>query len=432
MKPWIVAAVVLLLPAVARAQVNVDADFLTRGEIRKGGLASEDLIGEDGETLPPGYDFAGFIIERSRLSLQYGGDDLKAKLTAQHCGTWGSREGGSLNIYEAWFQYGWKGLFAKVGRQDLSYDDQRIFGSDDWSMTGMTHDVLKVGYEGYGHKVHLFAAYNQNLENMEGGSWFSGGLQPYKAMEAAWYHYDVPRFPLGASILFMNVGMQGGEKINKEITYQQQLVGTYVSFTPEKWSLEAAYYRQMGKEEHGIPIAGWMASSKVTLSVVPRFTFYSGYDYLSGDESFATPAIGNLGMARHETIRGFSSIYGSHHKFYGAMDFFYVTTYYGGFTPGLQNLFAGVKWAPGNFTVDASYHYLSTATPLKNAGMALGHEGEFSASYVFRKYISLSAGLSLMRGTETMELLKRSSGKRSLTWAWLMLTVSPTVFTSKR
>jgi hypothetical protein len=267
---------------------------------------------------------------------------------------------------------------------------------------------------------------------MECCSWFSGGLQLYKAMVAAWYHYDVPPSPLGASILFMNVGMQGGEKIKKEITYQQQLVGTYVSFTPEKWSLEAAYYRQMGKEEHGIPIAGWMASSKVTLSVVPRFTFYSGYDYLSGDESFATPAIGNLGMARHETIRGFSSIYGSHHKFYGAMDFFYVTTYYGGFTPGLQNLFAGVKWTPGNFTVDASYHYLSTATPLENAGMALGHEGEFSASYVFRKYISLSAGLSLMRGTETMELLKRSSGKRSLTWAWLMLTVSPTVFTSKR
>ena len=427
MKPWIVAAALLLLPTGVRAQLTLDADFLTRGEIRKGGLATADTYWEEGKNPPPGYDFAGFIIERSRLSFRYAGTGLNAKITAQHSGTWGSREGGTLSVYEAWFQYDWKGFFAKVGRQALSYDDQRIFGSDDWSMTGMTHDVLKLGYEGHGHKVHLFAAYNQNPENMDGGSFYSGGLQPYKAMEAVWYHYDVPRFPLGASLLFMNVGMQGGEQGLSETFHQQQLFGTYISCTPKTWSAEAAYYRQTGKEEHGIPISAWMASAKGSLSVIPRFTFYGGYDYLSGDENFNVPAEGMFGVARHEVIRGFSSIYGSHHKFYGAMDFFYITTYYCGFTPGLQNLYAGVKWSPKKLSFDASYHFLAIATNLAGAGKALGHEGEFSASYSFRDDIKLSAGFSLMSGTETMELLKRSSENRNLYWGWLMLSVTPSL-----
>ena len=33
--------------------------------------------------------------------------------------------------------------------------------------------------------------------NINGGTYFSGGIQPYKSMAALWYHYDVPAFPLG-------------------------------------------------------------------------------------------------------------------------------------------------------------------------------------------------------------------------------------------
>lgn len=421
----ILLATLLLLPAASWAQntFSADADFLTRGELRSGGLPPSEVPRTSDN------DFASFIIERTRLSLDYSGENLTARLNAQHSGTWGSKEGGSFNVYEAWVKLHDKGFFAQIGRQNLSYDDQRIFGSDDWSMTGTSHDALRLGYEGHGHRIHIMGAFNQNPENMNGGTYFSGGLQPYKAMEAAWYHYDFPGINLGGSLLFMNVGMQGGTKGVNQKTYQQQLYGTYWTFSPKGWKAEAAYYHQSGYEEHGLPVDAWMASGKLAFSPTPALTTYAGYDYLSGDEDFAVPASGMIGMSRHTVINGFSSIYGSHHKFYGAMDFFYVTTYYGGFTPGLQNIFAGVSWKPlERLTTDLSYHFLATATKLSNADRPLGHEIEFAASYDFFKCARLSLGCSYMRGTETMVLLKRTDSDRQLFWAWVMLTVRPRLF----
>ena len=35
-------------------------------------------------------------------------------------------------------------------------------------MTGSTHDALKLGYEGFGHKVHVLGAFNQNPQNIAG------------------------------------------------------------------------------------------------------------------------------------------------------------------------------------------------------------------------------------------------------------------------
>ena len=421
-----VCIALLLLPSLLHAQgdghqLSVDADFLTRGEIRDGGLSQWKPDSEK--------DRAAFILGRTRVGVEYAHKGFSGRISAQHSGTWG--DDGAIGVYEAWVQYkSDPGFFAKVGRQDLSYDDQRIFGSDSWSMTGMSHDVLKAGYEGHGHKVHLFAAYNQNAENMNGGSIFHGGYQSYKELEALWYHYDVTAWNLGLSAVFLNVGMQGGDNMGDltEIVYHQQLAGGYVSFKPKGWAAEAAYYRQMGKYDGGIPIEAWMTSAKVTATPSDTWQFTAGYDYLSGDDSFATPEQGQMGLAHHDKIKGFNSIFGSHHKFYGAMDFFYVSTYVGGFTPGLQNAYAGTRWSPiPSIAVDASYHLLSVATKVHNMSRALGHEVELSASWSFSPGASLSLGYSFMQGTELMEVLKRVSGNHRLHWGWLMLRAHPTM-----
>ncbi len=397
----------------------IDLDFLTRGELRKGGLSNEE--GAD--------DQATFVIARTLLGIGYQRPGLIAHATAQHSGVWGSNETNSFNIYEAWVDLNTKnGFFAKVGRQSLSYDDQRIFGSDDWAMTAMSHDALKLGYEGHGHKLHVIGAFNQNIANIDGGgTYFTGGLQPYKAMETVWYHYDVKKIPLGISLLFTNIGMQSDKERKDTCTYQQQLFGTYIDYHTKKLTAEAAFYYQTGKEEHGIPIDAWMASGKVTYKHNDDLTLYGGYDYLSGDKNFAVPAKGQMGMPQHKKVKGFSSIYGSHHKFYGAMDFFYLSNYYGGFTPGLQNIYLGTKYSPvKKLSIDLSYHYLLTATQLNNdVNKSLGHEVEAAVTYQLMKDASLSAGYSFMRGTDTMVALKRTNNNRQLQWAWIMLSVSP-------
>ena len=415
------------LPLCARAQENtfsIDADYLTRGEIRQGGI----YVKEDGDALS-----SRFILSRTRLSASYSRDWLTARLTAQHADTWGSAAGNSLKMYEAWMRaQSPTGFFAQLGRQRLSYDDQRIFGADDWSMTGYSHDGLKLGFERSGHKVHLFGAYNQDVDNIErGGTRFSGGIQPYKSLASLWYHYDIPKTGLGASLLFVNMGLDDKVLSDDEEpeTCFQQLAGAFLSWNPKHFGLEASYYHQWGKAYLGIPLNAWMASAKATATPSEHWSFRAGYDYLSGEENFPIPGGGNLGLVRHEVVRGFNSLYGSNHRFYGAMDFFYVSTYVNGFTPGLQNLYAGVSWSPVKpLSADAAYHFFSTAAPVQDARKALGHEVELEVTWTIAPSVSLSAGYSFMQGTETMAILKRSYRNNRLHWGWLMLNVTPTFF----
>ena len=107
----------LAMPFVARAQqaedsiasqpakenkFSIDVDMLTRGEMRNGGLPNEET----------GEDLAAFIVERTLIGMSYERDKLSTRVTAQHSGTWGSKQTNNINIYEAWVRLSAKnGLF---------------------------------------------------------------------------------------------------------------------------------------------------------------------------------------------------------------------------------------------------------------------------------------------------------------------------------
>lgn len=399
---------------------SIDAELLTRGEIRNGGLPDNE---EDNDNK------AYFILERTRLGLDYERSFLKAHITGQHSAVWGQAGKGSFNIYEAWAQLTARnGLFAKIGRQVLSYDDERIIGSNDWAVAALSHDLIKLGYENDKNKIHLMLAYNQNAESVNGGTEYRNGDKPYKLMQNLWYHYDHPRVPFGVSFLFMNQGLQSVRDDNLSKTFYQQLIGTYLSYSPKQWSLEGSFYYQFGKTEYGLDLSAWMASVKGTYQPSIQWNLKAGYDILSGDPYFAVPPEGGigLGLIQHKVIKGFSPVYGSHHKFYGAMDFFYISTYYNGFTPGLQNYYAGVAYKPiSKLKFDATYHYFAIATNTEHLAKSLGHEVEITASYTPIKEVSISLGYSYMQGAETMERLMRVDKGRSLHWAWLNLLIKP-------
>ena len=407
-------------------QFDVDLNMLGRGEMRFGGFTEDASENR-----------AQFLMERTRLSLGYKRPYIEVKVTAQHSGIWGEKTKGSFNLHEAWAKLYTKfGLFAQMGRQILSYDDERIIGANDWAMAANSHDVVKFGYEGHGHKVHAIFGFNQNAENITGGTYYSGGAQPYKIMHTLWYHYDVPKIPLGISLLFMNIGMQGDE-INDEGVREpcnryQQLVGGYITYRPGKLTTEASYYHQLGRNENNAKIDAWMASFKAQYQFSRYVGVVTGYDYLSGDKYFAVPPKGMLGVVRHEYIGGFNPLYGSHHKFYGMMDFFYVQTYLNGFSPGLQNLYFGATYSPiRGLDLKATYHYMAMATKLKDINKTLGHVIDIEASYKVLRDARISLGFSYMAGTESMEKLKRAEENNSLKWAWFSLVVSPRIISKK-
>jgi len=419
----------LLAPVSLFAQeLTADLQLLNQGEIRVGAVL-DDNQDPDAEV----QDRANFLVSRARLNLAFQKGGLQMKVSPQYSNIWGQQGYGSFHMFEAWAKYTLPfGLFAQVGRQALSYDDERIIGPNDWAMAAVSHDVLKLGYEGHGHKAHVLLAYNQNPENIDGGTSYVDGAQPYKTMQTLWYHYDVPNIGLGASLLVMNLGVQGDEASGHEGVFYQQMIGTHLEYKPSWGDFTACYYHQSGKDYHEIPIDAWMAAAKAVVKPSKIFSFTVGYDHLSGDPYFVVPEKGHIGMVYRDKIRGFTSLYGSHHKFYGMMEFFYVSTYYRGFSPGLQNAYAGLTATfAEKVSLSATYHYMATATRLEGLKMALGHCVELSASYDITKEISLSAGFSYMKGTETMDRLKRKSNKGDLRWAWINLTFTPRILNLK-
>ena len=408
---WFCMVIALLFSFGLKAQqadneFSLDAKLNTRGEIRVGGFDA-DLEDENQR-------MARFVMGQYRINLGYKRSDwLEIRLSPQFSGIWG-QAGGTLSLSEGWLsmKHNKTGLFTKIGRQCFEYDDERILGYDDWTMTAPTHDALKFGFEGYGHKVHVLLAYNQNAENIStGGNYYSDGIQPYKTMQTLWYHYNTPKNLFGISLIGMNIGMQSKNDSKPSETYYQQLVGTYVTLKPGIVALEGAFYYQMGKEEHGMTLDAYMGSAKVTVTPSEKYNLYAGYDYMSG-EQFPIAINGGL---------------------YGAMDFFYLDSYVHNFSPGLQNLYVGGNVSPiTGLKINAAYHFYAIAADLQihteKLNKALGHEMELNVGYTFEKFATVSAGYTFMRGTETMQTLQNLTDNRRLHWGWVMLTVNPTLF----
>jgi len=304
-------------------QFTIDAQIRTRGEYRNGVLNPR----------PEGASPTFFINERARLSLGYQRDRLQMKLAAQHVGVWGQDpqidKNGRFILHEAWARLDFsKGLFAQLGRQPLSYDDERLLGGLDWNVAGRFHDALKLGYESKMHKLHLILAFNQNNEDRSyGGTYYAPGGQPYKTMQTVWYNGRWAK-DFTASLLFMNTGFETGTE-EKGKTVNMQTMGTYLVYTPGAWLLNGSVYYQSGKNKADKKVSAYMFSLKAGYKIDPKWSVSLGTDYLSGDPD-------------SKKVTTFDPLYGTHHKFYGGMDYFYASAY----NKGLWDKILSVDFRP--------------------------------------------------------------------------------------
>lgn len=375
-----------------------------------------------------GVEPTGFITNRARLSMDYKRSNLDVKLSAQHVGTWGQDpqidKNGRFILNEAWAQLHFgEGFFAKLGRQSLIYDDERILGGLDWNVAGRYHDALKLGYADESNKVDLVLAFNQNDDSRtSGGTYYDSSTgQPYKSMQTLWYHYGKSSSPFGFSVLLMNLGWEtGSSDLNKSETKYMQTVGTDITYKPTDWNIHGAFYYQMGKNKSDVKTSALMASAKVGYTIDQQWGVNVGYDYLSGEDG------------QSSTYNAFDPLYGTHHKFYGAMDYFYASSFVSGVAPGLQDIQAGATFkASKKVNMSLNYHYFLIAVEVNELDKGLGHEIDYQIDWSIMKDVKLSAGYSFMRGTETMDAVKGGSHKSWQDWAWVSLNINPKVLFTK-
>lgn len=395
-------------------QTTVDVQLRPRAEYRNGSLFPRS----QGD-LP-----ARFITNRARLSLGYERSQLEMRLSAQHVGVWGQDpqidRNGRFILNEAWakLRFG-HGLFAKLGRQPLSYDDERILGALDWNMAGRYHDALKLGYESPQDLLHLILAFNQNDERVIGGTYYKPGAQPYKSMQTLWYAHTSEQFRVSA--LAMNIGLEGGTEARAETRYQQTF-GVNLGLRPDRvWDLSGAFYYQTGRTAADVSISAWMAALRANIHATEDLSFQLGSDYLSGDDR---------GSADFEA---FNPLYGTHHKFYGAMDYFYASPFANRLNPGLWDNYAGLDVAvTPRLNLGATGHYFSITSDLPSRtgslSKGLGTEVDLQLSWKLMKDVNLMAGYSFMFGTETMDYVKGGDHTRWQDWAWLSVNIRTRVF----
>ena len=150
-----------------------------------------------------------------------------------------------------------------------------------------------------------------------------------------------------------------------------------------------------------------------------------GFDYLSGDD-------GTKAVTATSTTHRFDPLYGTPHKFWGYMDYFYVANPFG--TQGLFNTFFKIKYKPkDNLTLTLDLHNFRAGNKVSNGAGGtqnadLGNEIDFVANYALTKLINIELGYSIMEATTTMESAQVKNVKNANTtaqWAYLMISIKP-------
>lgn len=399
-------------------QLIMNLQLRPRAEYRNGSI--NPRMGSD--------DAAAFINNRSRLSLGYTTEGMSMGLSIQNAGVWGQdpqvSKSPNLGIHEAWAQLNSQnGFFVKIGRQTLVYDDERLLGALDWNTAGRSHDVLKTGFENKSHKIHLALAYNQNAEHINGGSYYNSTGQPYKTMQTLWYQYNGFSQVFKPSFLFMNLGLENGNPITRvsELAYMQTF-GTYLSSTNSNGlGLNLSAYFQTGTTRSNETISAWMISAKGSYAINKQLALTVGSDRLSGEET----------ANNNTSYNAFNPLYGTHHKFYGAMDYFYASSFAGNLNPGLWDNYLGISYKPAkNLSVSATYHYFAITADIADSNNSLynkglGSEIDLQLDWVLRKDVRLSCGYSSFFGTGTMDRMKGGDHTSWQDWGWISINFNP-------
>ncbi len=401
--------------------LSVSLQLRPRAEYRHGALIPRSS----------GTDAASYINNRTRLSIDFNSSNLSMGFSVQQVGVWGDVPQVNLNnvniqLKESWAQLkSNNGAFIKFGRQVLSYDDERILGGLDWNMSGRSHDAVKFGLEKGGNRLHAILAYNQNKENIIGNFYAPGG-QPYKTLQALYYQFsDNKKFI--PSLLFMNIGVQAGTALAPKL-YNMQTLGTHLILNPTKgFNITGTAYYQMGKNPADLSISAYMLALKVGYDFTKQWGMAIGSDYLSGQSNGATDG----------KYRAFNPLYGTHHKFYGTMDYFFVSPFAAGFNPGLWDNYLSISYKPSSkYQISAAYHYFSITSDNKNAAniimkRGLGSEVDLQLDWNIMKDVKLTGGYSFAIGTSTMDVVKGGDHKLWQDWGWLSIIVNPKIFSTK-
>ncbi len=424
---YLTFVLILLTSSVIGQELGISGEIRPRLEARHG---FKTLASPDDEA-------AVFVSQRTRLNLNYFTDKFKVKFALQNVRVWGdvstlaTSDKNGIAFHEAFAEYYFNSKFSmKLGRQEISYDDQRIFGSVGWAQQARSHDAFLLKFKtGENGKLDVGFALNANDESLFKENY---EVNQYKSLQYAWYHTKFDN-DLGMSLLFLNNGLPYDETQNIDDTDQKtaysQTLGGRLTYTKNRINLNAAGYFQSGStptvsKNDKVDLSAYYFTLNAKFKIIEEFNVGLGIEYLSGNDQGSSNSENNA----------FNPFYGTNHKFNGLMDYFYVGNHID--NVGLIDIYVPLTYSKDKFTTTLSTHFFSAEGDILNsnntkADSYLGTELDFTAAYKLIKSVTLNLGYSHMFATESMELLKGGSKNETNNWAWVMITFKPNFFTKK-
>lgn len=436
----------------AKAQFTLTGQLRPRTELRDG----------QGTLQKKGDDAALFTSQRARLNAGFTGYRFKVFMALQDVRVWG-QDASSINrntteannglmLHEAWGEIFLndtvskiKNLSLKIGRQEIAYDDQKVIGGLDWLQQARRHDAVVLKFANKGWIADIGAAFNQNSEKTVGtvyngiptayGAGTNGIGTMYKSFQ---YAYVGKKFFFGdLSFLFFKDDFNkyttvAAVKTPVQGVWSRTTTGLYYNANlTRKINLTGSYYYQGGRNKDGRILSANLASITSTVQVSRKLFVGPGIDYLSGTD-------GTKAVTADSRSNLFDPLYGTPHKFWGGMDYFYVASGFG--NQGLMNYFLKAKYnAKDNLIFFAELHGFESANKVSNGAGGtqtsyLGTELDLKMSYNFTKLINIEAGYSYMKATNTMasaQVKNVSNANLSPQWAYVTLNIKPDFLAKK-
>jgi hypothetical protein len=368
------------------------------------------------------------------LNLNYKDEKLTVKVALQNVRTWGNvvtsapttvnntTDKNGVTLYEGWAQYNFTDKWStKVGRQLISYDNQRIIGGLDWSNQGRSFDAALIKYKGAKSQLDLGFALNADNEAKVAPT--TPFATDFKDMQYAWYHTSIKK--LGVSLLALNVGKEYLKAPSVIENNYFQTFGTYANYLGKKLSLDFSLYGQTGKVGTS-EVSAWETAANLGYAFTPKFKATLGYEFLSGKDQNSTSTM----------TKSFSPVFGTNHAFNGFMDYFYVGNHAG--SVGLQDVSLKLDFPIKKVNLSVAPHLFYAPNKIVVASVEqdsyLGTEVDLTAVYKASKDITLIAGYSQMFASDSMVALKGGTGLNDNTnnWAYLMVNINPQIFSTKK
>ncbi|MGB0840087.1 MAG: alginate export family protein [Chitinophagales bacterium] len=407
----------LMVSSIAYAQVDVGVELRPRFEYKNGyrSIASEFST--------PAVSFS----QRSRMTLNYQSDQFQTRVSLQDARVWGDAT--SLGFYEAWLNYRFSSAFSmKLGRQELSYDDERILAKRFWRQDGFAYDALVFKHEKDSLRIDVGLGINNSADNAFGNIYEDPSL--FKSLH---YLYLKKTLTPSAYVSLLSIGL-GYQPDNSETVYIRQTHGLNYFLKNPKWNVILTGQYQHGKNRGGQDISAYMLAVELARKM-DKWTWGGGIDYFSGHDAQ------NPDADYQNREHSFETLEGAKFKYAGRLNLFrvYKKHLLGG---GLVDPYLRIKHQlnkKNKLMFEAHFFQLENSIANPKAGLSgiAGVEPNFldRGSYIGTEIdltwdVKISENLKLrllhamMNPTETLELmqgLNRGEGRLS-TYTVAMMT----------